>query len=140
MGCNSARTPSGVKSGIGMLRFSDVLVSSFVISEIELPDGSAFGELWLFGYIWLKAQCGIKVRYHAVLRGGQIVSHDTFDPSAPSSFSNGIEHGHLHVALQHAAAHEPKIHVQRIQLPSAQHDRDQPVVSEAIAKFAIESD
>jgi len=63
-----------------------------------------------FGYLDAsETEVGIVPGNYAVLFGRDVNAHDLTYPAGPALFGEGIEHGEFHFAVQHSAAHKPKI-------------------------------
>ena len=62
----------------------------------------------------VEAKAGIVSSDHAVFLGRNIDADDLADATRLTLFDQRIKHGEFHLALQHAAAHQPKIELQTV--------------------------
>ena len=68
------------------------------------------------------------------------MADDGFDPAGGGFGHDGVHHGILHAALEHAAAHEPERQVEHIALLPARHNGDNAVITKFIHELAAKAE
>ena len=82
--------------------------------------GPAFGRA--------EAQLGVKIGYHLILLGGQVITPDLGRSALSSHLDDLFEDRILQPSSEHPTAHQPQCEVQLGSPVFAQNHRDQPVI------------
>src|ERR1019366_6284437 len=94
---------SACRLSMNGLQNSDVAAAGRVGCKVKRPDGCS-GRI-VFGY-QQEAELLIVFGDHPILGCGQVVPDHRLDLPRFCSLDQGVEHGDLHLALQHAATHQ----------------------------------
>ena len=87
-----------------------------------------------------ETQAGVVRGNHTVLLGGDIHTHDSADAPLLALFDEGIKHGEFHLALQHTAAHKPKVQLDCLVKDPPDQNRHKAVVAEFVGQAPIKRD